>query len=292
MVESIKEKVIFLIGNGFLGKKIVSVFKEKGIKIITGGIEEKSDYSLDITDEKSMIYLFKDLNPDIVFLPAGITNVELCEAEQKNAFEVNVEGTRNVVDACRAFNSKLVFFSTDYVFNGIKGNYTEKDKVHPVNFYGKTKVQGEQIVQGLNDYLIARVSALHGFNSKEDKKTFVNYAVDVLKENKEILVAKMINCPTLIDDIAEAMYLMLEKNFSGTFHVTGSEACSKKVLLEKTCKIFNLDSSLIKEVESIPHWKAKRPINSSLSTAKIQLQGIKMSSVEEGLIKLKKEMEK
>lgn len=289
-MEAIKEKIIFLIGKGFLGEKIVSVFKQKGIKIITAGIEDNVDYSLNITDEQSMIYLFKDLNPDIILLPAGITNVDLCETEQEKATEVNVEGTRNVVDSCRAFNSKLVFFSTDYVFDGNQGNYTEKDKVNPINFYGQTKVQGEKLTQGLNDYLIARVSALYGFNSKQDKNTFVRYAINELKKEKEVIVAKLINCPTLIDDVAEAVYLMLEKNFSGVFHITGSEACSKYNLLKEICKVYGFDSCKIKEVPVISGWKAKRPLDTSLDTTKIQLQGIKMSSVEEGLMRMKKEM--
>ena len=287
---TIKEKVIFLIGKGFLGTKIVSVFKEKGIKLITSGIEDKVDYSLDITDEQSMIYLFKDLNPDIVLLPAGITNVDLCETEKEKATEVNVEGTRNVVDSCRAFNSKLVFFSTDYVFDGLKGNYLETDLVSPVNFYGETKVLGEKMVSGLNDYLIARVSALYGFNSKEDKNTFVRYAINELRKEKEITAAKLINCPTLIDDIAEAVYFMLEKNFSGLFNVTGSEKTSKYNLLKKICQVYGFDSCKIKEVPVIPGWKAKRPLDTSLDITKIQLHGIKMSSIEEGLIKIKKDL--
>ncbi len=289
-MEAIKEKLIFLIGKGFLGTKIVSVFKEKGIKVITAGLEEKNDYSLDITDEQSLIYLFKDLNPDIVLLPAGITNVDYCEAEQEKAIEVNIEGTRNVVDACRAFNSKLVFFSTDYVFDGKKGNYTEKNKVNPINFYGKTKVKGEQFVKGLEDYLIARVSALYGFNSNKDKNTFVRYAVNELKQGNQITAVKLINCPTLIDDVAEAVFFMLEKNFSGLFHVAGCDSCSKYDLLKKICKVYGFDSCQIKEVLSIPKWKAQRPENTSLDTTKIQLQGIKMSSVEEGLLKMKEQM--
>jgi len=290
-VEAIKEKIIFLIGKGFLGTKIVSVFRQKGIKIITADIQGKVDYSLEITDEQSMIYLFKDLNPDVVLLPAGITNVDLCETEQEKAFEVNVEGTRNVVDCCRAFNSKLVFFSTDYVFDGLKGNYSEKDSVNPVNVYGKTKVQGEEIVKGIENYLIARVSALYGFNSKEDKNTFVFHAINELKEEQDIFVANFINCPTLIDDVAESIYLMLEKDFSGTFNVCGKEACSKHGLLKKVCKVYGFNPSNIKLVPKISSWKAKRPLNSSLDITKIQLHGIKMSSIEEGLIKMKKQME-
>jgi len=289
-VEAIKDKVIFLVGNGFLGQKIVSVFRQKGAKVITADAEAKADYSLDITDGQSMIYLFRDINPDIVLLPAGITNVDYCESEKEKATEVNVQGTRNIIDSCRAFNSKLVFFSTDYVFDGKKGNYTEKDEVNPVNFYGKTKVEGEKFVQGLEDYLIARVSALYGFNSAEDKNTFVRHAVNELKQGKEIAAAKLINCPTLIDDVAEAVYLMLEKNFSGLFHVAGSEPCSKYSLLKKICKVYGFDSCKIKEIPAISKWTAERPFNTSLDTTKIQLQGIKMSSVEEGLLKMKKEM--
>ena len=282
--------MIFLIGKGFLGEKIVSVFKKKGIKVITAGIDGRVDYSLDMTDGQSLIYLFKDLNPDIVLLPAGITNVEYCEAEKEKAIEVNVEGTRNVVDSCRAFNSKLVFFSTDYVFDGLKGSYSEKDSVNPLNFYGKTKVQGEKIVEGLENYLIARVSSLYGFNSKEDKKNFVCYAVNELKNNNEFSVADLVNCPTLIDDVAEAVFVMLEKEFSGLFHVSGSQAISKYNLINKLCDVFDLDFSLVKKVSAIKQWKAKRPLNSSLDITKIQLHGIKMSSVEEGLIKMKKQM--
>ncbi|MFH1663497.1 MAG: SDR family oxidoreductase [archaeon] len=287
---AIEEKMIFLIGKGFLGEKLVSVFRKKGIKIVTADIAGKVDYSLDITDEQSLIYLFKDLNPDIVLLTAGITSVDFCEAHKIQATEVNFEGTRNVVDACRAFNSKLVFFSTDYVFDGIKGNYTENDKTNPINFYGKTKVQGEELVKGTDSFLIARVSLLYGFNSIEDKNTFVCYAIEQLKNHKEVLVANITNSPTLIDDAAEAVYFMLEKNFSGLFHVAGSESCSRYDLLMKICRVFELDSSLVKQAVGVPGWKAKRPVDSSLDITKIQLQGIKMSSVEEGLIKVKKQM--
>jgi len=282
--------MIFLIGKGFLGTKIVSVFKEKGIKLVTAGLEDKVNYSLDITDEKSMIFLFKDLNPDVVLLAAGITNIDFCETNQKQAVQVNVDGTRNIVDACRAFNSKLVFFSSDYVFDGKKGNYTEKEKVCPINFYGETKVLGEKMVQDLPDYLIARVSALYGFNSKKDKKTFIKFAIEELQNNRQVLVSNNINCPTLIDDIAEAVYLMLEKNFSGLFNVSGSEKCSKYNLLKKICEVYGFNSCKIKEIPVIPSWKAKRPLDTSLDITKIQLQGIKMSSVEEGLIKMKKDL--
>jgi dTDP-4-dehydrorhamnose reductase len=290
-VEAIKEKVIFLIGKGFLGEKIVSVFNEKGVKVITAGIQENVDYAVDVTDEQSLIYLFKELNPDVVLLTAGITNVDLCETEKEKAFQVNVEGTRNVVDACRAFNSKLVFFSSDYVFDGMKGNYTERDKVNPINFYGETKVKGEELVKALDEHLILRVSALYGFNSPQDKKTFIRYAIEELKNNKQILVAKQVNCPTLIDDIAEAVYFMLERDFSGLFHLSGSEACSRKGLLSKICRVFGFDFSLVKEVKEISFWKAKRPFNSSLNISKVKLRGIEMSSVEEGLIKMKKQIE-
>ena len=289
-MEAIKEKLIFLIGKGFLGTKLVSVFKEKGIKVITADIAGKVDYSLDVTDEQSMIYLFKDLDPDIVFWAGGMANVDYCETEKEKAFEVNVEGTRNIVDSCRAFNSKLVFFSTDYVFDGIKGNYLEKDKVNPLNFYGKTKVHGEKLVKDLDNYILARVSSLYGFNSKKDKKNFVCHTIDELKNNNEFLVANLINCPTLIDDVAEAIFIMLEKEFSGLFHVCGSEASSKYNLIRKVCDVFDLDFSLVKQVPLIKHWKAKRPLNSSLDITKIQLQGIKMSSIEEGLINMKKQM--
>jgi len=290
-VETIKEKMIFLIGEGFLGQKIVSVFKEKGIKVVTAGIQGKENYSLDITDEQSLIYLFKDLNPDIVLLSAGITNVELCEADQQKALDVNVEGTRNVVDVCHAFDSKLVFFSSDYVFGGNKGSYTEKDEVNPINFYGQTKVQGEKLVMNLSNHLIARVSTLYGFNSNEDK-SFFSFAMQKLKNNESIEAVNIVNSPTLTDDVAEAVFLMLEKDFLGLFHVAGSNGCSKYDLLVKACKVFGFDSSLVKEVSWVPGWKAKRPLNSSLDITKIQLHGIKMSSVEEGLIKIKKQINK
>ncbi len=308
---------VLVIGAGFLGRKLVEVFSKNGFKVEAtslrkklnkivftisaedGGIEEplpaNLPFSLDITGKKAVEEFFKKSKPEIVILAASLTNVDYCEEHPEEAEKINVEGTKNVIEECKKSNSKLVFYSTDFVFDGEKGNYSEIDKTKPLCVYAKTKLEGEKLIEKnlqKENFLILRTSTLYGFGIDFDKKPFTDWVIESLKSGKKInAVFDQITCPTLIDDLANATLKLVQKKKCGLYHAVGSEAISRFDFAKKIAKIFGLDESLINEIKSSELFqKAKRPKDSSLGISKLENEGIEMSNVEQGLKEMKRQM--
>jgi len=168
--------------------------------------------------------LIRKTAPDVVVHTAAFTNVDRCELDRKKAYQINVEGTRNV--ALGARNSKVVYISTDYIFDGEVGMYHENDKPNPVSYYGQTKFEGEQIVQDICDnYIIARTSVLYGWHTRLN---FVSWVIHELqKGNKINIVTDQFNSPTLVDDLAEQIIMLIERDKRGIFHTAGGERISR-----------------------------------------------------------------
>jgi len=278
---------VLVVGRGFLGEKILSVFSSEGFETHCASIGAESEFALDIADRKRVFSCLERFAPETVFLCASLTNVDACEAGPAKAAGVNVLGAKNVLDACIEFNARPVFFSTDFVFDGEKGNYTENDIPNPVNVYGKTKLEAEKFFLKRADALVLRISSLYGYNSKNDKRTFLNWVLQSLSEGKTIPVfSDQKTSPTLIDDIANACLRLLDKDAKGLFHCAGAEAISRFGFAEKAAEAFGLDKSLLKPVRSdAVKQAAKRPRDSSLCIKRIEGKGVSMSDVCNGLEK-------
>ena len=249
---------------------------------------------LDITNEIEVLNLFYKLKPGAVIHTASETSVDKCETEKEHAWKTNVEGTRNIALACGKVDGKLVYISTDYVFDGEKGNYMEQDKPNPINYYGVTKLEGEnQVIQHCKNYAILRTSVLYGLHPQ--KQNFATWTINQLKQNKEITVVEdHYNTPTLADNLAEIAIEVIQKDLQGLYHASGSERISRYELARQIAKTFYLDSSLIKPINmsQLAAWIAKRPKDSSLNTEKIQKQlKTKPLNISEGLERMKKEAE-
>ncbi len=278
-----------VIGEGFLGAKIVDIFRQKGIDAQGTSLEKNRGFLLDITDKNMVDKFFSSNKPKNAVLCASFPDVDLCDALPEKARKINVEGTKNVADACKKNNARLAFISTDYVFDGEKGNYSETDKPNPIQVYGKTKLEAEKAVLQNSKNLVMRVSSLYG-KSRVEKKTFEQHIIQSLSHEKTVKAAvDQTTCPTLIDDVALAIFLLWEKNESGLFHATGSEAITRFDFALKVAEKFSLDKKFIeKTTMEMVGFKAKRPKDSSLSIKKIQGTGIKMSDIDSGLEKTKK----
>ncbi|MCD6434608.1 MAG: dTDP-4-dehydrorhamnose reductase [Candidatus Diapherotrites archaeon] len=275
-----------ILGGGFLGEKIARIFSSEGFAVRVASIDEKADIKADITKPEELDDLFASYKPKIVFLTAALSNVDYCEQHSNEAFEVNVNGTRNVVELCKKFNAKLIFFSTDYVFDGLHGNYAEEDRPNPINVYGRTKLEAEKIIfDYLDSAIVLRISTLYGYNSKDDKMHFLKWLLAALTKGQIVkVVTDQITCPTLIDDVATACLKLIEKQQQGLFHCTGSKAISRYEFAMLAAEKFGLDTNLIKKAKMQDmDWVAKRPKNSSLNINKISSLGIKMRSPEDGL---------
>ena len=184
------KKILVIGANGFLGSNLLK-FKEnpqiteQKISLIAGDLQNSHIdpsipfYRIDITKAKTTCNTILSINPEVIILAAAMTNVDRCEIEKKLATKINIEGTDNVLKASLKVNSKLIFLSTDFIFDGSKENgaYTEKDTPNPLNHYAKTKYEAElSIINSECEYLICRSSVLYGWNKlKLNFITWMNY---------------------------------------------------------------------------------------------------------------------
>jgi len=286
-------KILITGGTGFLGAKLMTVLSkdyEVGGTCLTK--KERNCVYLDITNENQVNSILTQLRPDIVIHTVAISAPDLCESEKEKAWKVNVEGTKNVVDACKANGCKLVYISTDYVFDGEKGNYTEDDEPKPVNYYGLTKLEGERLIQNnLANYLILRLPIFYGFNDEEDRPSFVTKIVDELRNGRKVyLDDNQIRYPVWIDDVALVTNELIKRDAQGIYHFSGKKTVTKFQWALKIADVYKLLSKNICRAE--PQGKAKRPHNSRLDTSKIERLGVEIKPVgiEEGLTKTRKQM--
>lgn len=252
-------KVLVTGYSGQLGYDVVKRLDELGIETI--GVS-KNDF--DITNKKATQDFILNYRPDVIVHCAAYTAVDKAEVDREMCYKVNVEGTKYIAEVCKLIDAKLVYISTDYVFNG-EGNqsFAENDRTNPINYYGYTKEKGEQIVrETIESHFIIRTSWLYGENGSNFVKTMLKLA----DEKEEInVVNDQIGSPTYTKDLANLICDMLQTNKYGTYHATNEGFCSwydfAKKIFELTNKNVKVNPILSKEFLS----RAKRPLNSRLS---------------------------
>lgn len=279
--------------NGLVGSRIVELlnntYQFQNISLSTG---------VDISDKDTVTNAIKNSDASIVLHLAAKTDVDACENDKmlgvkSNAWKINVEGARNVVDACKAFGKKLLYISTDFVFDGTKNEYSEEDIPNPINWYGVTKYEGEKIVASSGvSYCIMRIAYPYRFSFAQ-KKDFVRAILEKLKNQQRVeAVTDHIMTPTFIDDIAFAIDAIIQKDALGIFHVVGSQSLSP---YEAACLIastFGYDHSLISKTtqKEFFYGRAIRPFCLKLKNDRILQLGVTMKTFVEGLQELKTQM--
>lgn len=278
--------------SGLLGSKVAEVAKRSFEVIPTHHTRSLSPDSvkMDITNSAEVLEVVVKTRPDVVMHAAAEARVDRCEKNKEEAWKINAEGTRNVAVACGKVKTKLIYVSTDYVFDGEKGLYVESDKPNPVNYYGLTKLKGEEFVkENCQDHVTARTSVLYRWHSM--KTNFASWVIESLKRGESITVADdHYNSPTLADNLAEALLEIAKKDLRGLFHTAGSERISRYDFAVKIAKTFGLDAGMIKPVKmnELKMWIAKRPRDSSLCIDNVQKQlEKKFLNVEESLRTMK-----
>jgi dTDP-4-dehydrorhamnose reductase len=188
----------------------------------------------------------------------------------------------------------MAYISTDYVFDGLKGDYKETDETNPINFYGHSKLLAEKSITKINqDYLIARTSVIYGDKPASGKINFALWLIDCLNRRREVkIVTEQFASPTLNTNLAEMILEACEKKLNGIYHMAGASKASRYEFAIKLAEKFNLDKNLIKRAKTEDmNWKAKRPKDSSLNISKVQKTlTIKSMNLDESLGTLKDEM--
>ena len=269
-------KLLITGASGLYGSKLAQMALAKNIEVYSSDIQGLSVYGsfvkLDISGKEQVEEAFKTIKPDVVVHAATLTDVDKCETNKELAWKVNVEGTKNIVEAAKSAGSFLIYISTDYVFSGEKGNYKETDKPDPINYYGLTKLKAEEIVQTQKEYFIGRPSVIYGSTPAAGKVNFALWLIETLGKGERVkIVTDQWNTPTLNTNLAEMTLEVIERRLTGVYHTCGATRVSRLEFAEQIAEAFGLDKSLIDKVLSSQFtWPAKRPMDSSLDTSKAQ----------------------
>ena len=274
--------------NGQLGYDVKRELLERGYTDILA----PTRVDLDITNEDAVKKMIREYRPSVIFHCAAYTAVDKAEEEQEKCYQVNVLGTKYLTEAAKEVGAKIIYISTDYVFDGTKeGLYQVEDKVNPVNYYGKTKYLGENFIREYDNHIIVRISWVFGINGKNFIRTMLNLA----ESHKELnVVCDQIGSPTYTKDLAGLLVNMFLSNVKGLYHVTNEGYCSwyefAEFIFKESRKKVKVHPILTKDYKTI----AKRPLNSKLSKESLDDIGMKrlpewQDAVKRYICELKKE---
>ncbi|TRZ96073.1 SDR family oxidoreductase [bacterium] len=246
---------------------------------------------LDITQVEGVQGIISSFRPGLVFLPAAFTNVDLAEEQKDVCRQINVEAVRNVVSGLQGRDDKLIYFSTDYIFDGKNGPWPEDAEPKPLNVYGSSKFDAEKIIQeSLSNYLIIRSTWVYGWEI--DGRNFVQSLIRRLN-NREIVKVPLdqIATPTYAGDLADIVCRLVNENKSGVYNIAGSSLISRMEFAYLVAEVFGLDKSLILGVKTEDLvQQAKRPLNAGLKTGKIEQElKIRVPTAKESLLRMQKE---
>jgi dTDP-4-dehydrorhamnose reductase len=283
-------KVLVTGASGLLGTALLREASQRGIiavpayntQPLNGGLQ------MDITEEAQIHATIRRVAPDYVIHTAAFTNVDACEIEPQYAWDVNALGTKNVAEACEKRDARLIYISTDYVFDGEEGPYSEEAPTHPINVYGESKLAGERFTLDSSVNAVARVCVLYG----PDKPNFVTWVINSLRSHTPIyVVTDQYNTPTYVGNCARALLRMCELGLTGVYHVSGREQLNRYAFACAIADVFALNKKLINETTTDTlQQRARRPMNSSLRVGKAERSlGMRLANVHEGLTLMRDE---
>ncbi|MCX8183092.1 MAG: dTDP-4-dehydrorhamnose reductase [Crenarchaeota archaeon] len=289
-------KILVTGASGLLGSKICLLALKKGHEVYSvyreHAVDSGKPVKLDLTSWSDVFKAFSELKPEAVIHAAAYTDVDGCEANRDTAWSVNAESTRLVAEASARIGAHLTYVSTDYVFDGEKGLYTEDDEPNPINYYGYTKLKGEEYVkQHGEQWCIARASVIYGWGA-EHKPNFATWLISSLSQGKEVKVLTDQHVsPTFNTNLAEMLLEIAERRITGVLHTAGATRVSRHGFALKLAEAFQLDVNMVKpaSMREIP-WKARRPRDSSLNVSKaLMLLESKPLRLEQALEMMRKE---
>lgn len=265
-------KTILVTGsNGLLGQKLVELLTQQPDKKVIATargenrlpFKEGYDYfSMDITKPEEVASVIQKTMPDVIVHGAAMTNVDQCEFEKETCWAQNVKAVEYMVEACRKHDIFLCHVSTDFIFDGAAGPYTEEGEANPLSFYGWSKYAAEKVVQhsGIR-WAIARTVLVYGIAFDMSRSNIILWVKKSLEEGKNIkVVTDQWRTPTLAEDLAMGCFLIADKEAEGVFNISGKDLLTPYEMAMMTADYFGLDKGLIAEADSSNFTQpAKRP---------------------------------
>lgn len=282
-------KLLVLGGSGLVGNSLLKMNNNK-FKIITTFNQNKINIPKIQSFQCSLPQNFDELEniiknekPEILVNAMGYSNIDFCELNKEKTHLLHVKISEKISNIALKSNTKIIFLSSDYVFDGLKGNYTESDIPKPINYYGYTKFEAEKIVLKNKNNVVLRTSVIYDWDVRV---RFFNYVIENLKNQRKIKVTNDIfNSVTLIDSLIQSIFSVIEKKKVGIFHTVDSTCVNRYDFAKCISKIFNFDEKLIQKISiNDINVIAKRPQNACLDNSKAKKDlGIKFGTLEEGV---------
>ena len=253
-------KVLVTGANGLLGQELITLLLQrehiviaasKGPSRLQSSIATRLTYQdLDITDGLAVQKVITEFKPDAIIHAAAMTQVDECELNKIDCYNINVTATRFVVEAAKEVNAKLLYVSTDFIFDGSAGPYSEEDQPKPLNYYGSTKLSAEtEVMESGLHWAIARTVLVIG-NAVGTRSNIISWVKDKLGKGERIKVVNdQFRTPTFTEDLAKGILLILEKNARGIYHISGKDLLTPYDIALKTAAHFRLDNSLIEKAD-------------------------------------------
>jgi dTDP-4-dehydrorhamnose reductase len=270
------KKILITGSNGLIGQKLLVLLTSKTENQVIAtarGANRLPAYpnytyhSLDITDPVQVEQVMALEKPDYVIHTAAMTNVDTCELEKQTCWQLNVKAVEYLAEACLKHNSFLLHLSTDFIFDGEHGPYTEEAAARPINYYGESKLAAEQILLQSNiRWAIARTVLVYGIAHDMSRSNIILWVKKSLEEKKPIqVVDDQWRTPTLAEDLAMACNLIIRQEAQGIFNISGKDLLTPYQMALQTADYFQLDASLITRVDSSTFTQpARRPLKTGL----------------------------
>lgn len=264
-------RILITGSNGLLGQKIVRQLSEKKIEFLATSkgenrnpdCDDKKYFSLDICSEEEIRKVFDSYVPSHVIHTAAMTNVDTCELNPGYCYETNVAATQELYNQAKRIGAHFQLLSTDFIFDGEKGNYKEEDKPNPLSVYAKSKVDAENflLTESYPNYSIVRTIIVYGIGNNLSRTNIVCWAKEALSKGQEMrIIDDQFRAPTWADDLAWACIRICELNKKGVYHISGPETMSIFEVVERVAKHFGLPTkTLVRTDSSALNQPAKRP---------------------------------
>jgi len=287
----VNEKLI-VIGRGFLGIEVEKRAKEQGYAVIcTNKTKQKNSVKLNIVNSKEVEEFVLKHNPKFIINCAVSGKIDYLENHQVEAFNVNTLGIKNLAKICKKRKIKIIHISTDSIFDGLRGNYSENDLPNPLNIYAKSKFLGEEELKNIaEDYIIIRTN-FYGIDKRGNY--FLNWILDSIKNKEEIKgFEDIIFSPVDIQTLSSIVIELLTKEYSGILHISSGKQISKFRFITKIVEFLGEDTKKIIPInyhQSL--FNSKRPMNTTLNNKKsLKIIKTPIISIDQWLKNHKKEI--
>ncbi|MDI1234718.1 MAG: SDR family oxidoreductase [bacterium] len=265
------KKILITGANGLLGQKLIDLYLTKPNKTLIATALGDCRYphrnnfiyaSLDITKQAEVEEVINRFQPDCVINTAAMTNVDACETEKEACDALNVDAVKYLAEACKKANAHFIHISTDFIFDGKNGPYSEEDEALPLSYYGWSKLKGEDMVKTHADHwAILRTVLVYGVVHDMSRSNIVLWAKGALEKGQSInVVDDQFRTPTLAEDLAMGCFLAEDQNAQGLFNISGKDFMNIFDLVNAIANYYELDATLIKRSSSTNlNQPAKRP---------------------------------